>query len=232
MTETHVRGGNCWCSEEIYHGGCPLGADTKPDAFCDQCHEHSAPRGQCSSCSRCALCDHESSAERGTSMRRKLGGAAIDKLPSGAMNYSGTYCPHDLYEVHVPKRVVVCKRCKATVDAFTVLERMSRREDLQRQRAQEARDLSKHIAALKVEEKRVKARTRGARRKDADAARREERRKVLDTLQSARGQLDWMIDTAEKLKKALAAAKEEADVEQGKPPEPPQWKNDPDGQEY
>lgn len=49
---THVRGGNCWIPREIYD--C---AKCAPKHYCDTCHKHGQPRGQCGTCAQCPVCD-------------------------------------------------------------------------------------------------------------------------------------------------------------------------------
>ena len=50
----HSRTGNCWLPAVIYD--C---RKCKPDSLCDVCHLHFEPRGDCSRCLRCTLCDDD-----------------------------------------------------------------------------------------------------------------------------------------------------------------------------
>lgn len=48
----HTSNGNCWAvAYECTARGCA------PGEFCDVCHQHDEPRGDCSECPRCAVCD-------------------------------------------------------------------------------------------------------------------------------------------------------------------------------
>lgn len=67
------------------------------------------------------------------------------------------------------ERTVQC-HCGATLDAFTLLLAYANRERDWRYYDLEVRDAQKRLAELKTEERKVKARTKAASRKDADAA--------------------------------------------------------------
>lgn len=46
----HTLTGNCWIVSRLCR---ECGTDT----LCDVCHLHDEPRGSCSECARCPLCD-------------------------------------------------------------------------------------------------------------------------------------------------------------------------------
>lgn len=48
----HTKTGNCfYLSYKCKIDGCQLGI------FCDVCHQHSSPRGECKECSVCKNCE-------------------------------------------------------------------------------------------------------------------------------------------------------------------------------
>ena len=85
------------------------------------------------------------------------------------------YCRHVQYEVDEETRTVRCCACEAMLDPFAVLLQYASKERHFHDWERAQREEQKKIAELKEEEKRVKARTRGASRKDAAAAVAEER---------------------------------------------------------
>lgn len=82
----------------------------------------------------------------------------------------GSYCFHESYTVNGHQRLVTCNKCQAALDPFEIVERWARRvyvrDDVERQIA----ELRDKLAALHADEKRTKARLRGAKKKDADIA--------------------------------------------------------------
>jgi len=56
----HSLSGNCWASPVPCIDGCQRGA------VCDVCHKHDEPRGECSECGPCKVCETETKeADRG-----------------------------------------------------------------------------------------------------------------------------------------------------------------------
>ena len=81
-----------------------------------------------------------------------------------------SFCSHDRSLVDVEERVVTCRDCGKTLDAFDRLLEYARGDREWQSREAECRDAAKRLAELKAEERRVKSRTASASRKDATAA--------------------------------------------------------------
>jgi hypothetical protein len=100
-------------------------------------------------------------------------------VPRATTDVSGSsrHCAHGATMLCESSRRVSCKECGALLDAFDVLMQYARRERTWRYWDAETRQAKLDLAALKSEERCVKARTANALRKDAEHAVAEERRK-------------------------------------------------------
>lgn len=87
----------------------------------------------------------------------------------------GPYCSHRQYEIDEGTKTVVCGKCGAPLDAFQLLLDYATRERSWRYYDSEIRCAKQQLAELKAEERKVKARTKNATRKEAVAAVAEER---------------------------------------------------------
>lgn len=74
-------------------------------------------------------------------------------------------------------RTIQCDRCKQSLDAFDCLLQVAQDHDHWQRLLAESRTMRRELETLKAEEKRVKARTKSHRNKDAMAAVADERRK-------------------------------------------------------
>lgn len=112
----------------------------------------------------------------------------------------GPYCFHRQYQLDEGSRTVACGRCGTPLDAFQVLLDYAHGERHWRYVDGEARDAAKRLEELKAEERRVKARTKNASKKEADAAvaaervRTERERMVIAQLARDAGALCRRID--------------------------------------
>jgi hypothetical protein len=97
---------------------------------------------------------------------------AIDGAPS--VERGKTCYPHSPV-VDSVSRTVKCRRCEQQLDPVDVLITVSRQHEDYKRMLEETSTMRKQFAALEAEEKRVKARTKAASRKDAQAAVEEER---------------------------------------------------------
>ncbi len=101
-----------------------------------------------------------------------------------------SFCGHDRALVDVALRVVTCRDCGKTLDAFDRLLEYAQGERAWQSREKECRDAAKRLHELKAEERRVKARTKSASRKDSDTAVRDEQARTekmrLEVIQAAR----------------------------------------------
>lgn len=93
-----------------------------------------------------------------------------------SVKYSG-FCRHAQTEVDEGVRAVTCKSCGAVLDPFDVLLAYARRERSWHYWDAETRVAQKRVGELKAEERKIKARTKAASRKDAALAVEDERRK-------------------------------------------------------
>lgn len=111
----------------------------------------------------------------------------------------GRRCRHAQTLLDETSRRVSCKSCGALLEAFDVLLSYARRERTWRYWDAESRQARLDLAALKSEERCVKARTANALRKDAEHAVAEERRKTAARRQAIAGvakeivNLGWKI---------------------------------------
>ena len=115
------------------------------------------------------------------------------------------FCRHHQYLVDEAHRTVTCGQCGALIDAFEVLLEYANKERHWRQSEAEERKVTKRISELEEQERRIKARTRSARRKDADHAVEEERVRVAGRLSSAAHKVREIERLAGELKKAIGA---------------------------
>lgn len=81
-----------------------------------------------------------------------------------------SFCQHPRTELDESTRTVLCLDCGKTLDPFDVLVGYARLERRLQWSRGEERAADQRVAALKEEERKIKARTRAASRKDADAA--------------------------------------------------------------
>jgi hypothetical protein len=89
-------------------------------------------------------------------------------------------CKHVHFELDEQTRVVRCKDCSAELNPFQLLLEYAKRERYWRYYDTEVRKCVTRINDLKSEEQRIKARTRGASRKDAELAVESERQKLAN----------------------------------------------------
>lgn len=90
-------------------------------------------------------------------------------------------CRHEQTVVDEVERTVECGTCGATLDAFSVLLQYARKERHWRHWQREVARCHNELAKLKEEERKVKARTRSASRKDAAEAVRAERERTEES---------------------------------------------------
>lgn len=86
------------------------------------------------------------------------------------VKWSGSRCYPHWPIVDRALRSVTCKRCKANLDPIDILLEVARRHEEWTRLSAESSTMRREIEALKAEEKRVKARTKSASRKDAQTA--------------------------------------------------------------
>lgn len=100
------------------------------------------------------------------------------------------HCRHIGSELDAETRTVTCRQCGKTLDPFDVLLEYARGERRWQQWEQEQRAAAARVTQLKEEERKVKARTKNASRKDsAEAVRLEQvrtERMRHDVIQAAR----------------------------------------------
>lgn len=105
---------------------------------------------------------------RGVVIRHDFGGLA--QVKEHGASTSGARCRHMSTVVDEVSRTVACHTCGAPLDAITVLLEYARGERLWRGWETEMRRTQDKLAELEAEERKVKARTKAASRKDADVA--------------------------------------------------------------
>lgn len=125
---------------------------------------------------------------------------AIDGAPT--VEYRGGVCYPHAPLVSMTARTVTCKRCKEQLDPIDVLRQVARDHALWVRLHEETRTMRKEIEALKEEEKRVKARTKSASRKDAETAVQAERERSLES----RRRIAYNADEAIRLMQAIRRA--------------------------
>lgn len=84
--------------------------------------------------------------------------------------YGYAFCRHVRTLIDADTRAVSCIDCTKTLDAVDVLLEYAHRERTWHHWEQDTRLAEKRLAELKEEERKVKARTKNAARKEADAA--------------------------------------------------------------
>jgi hypothetical protein len=94
----------------------------------------------------------------------------LDFDKQSAIKSDSRYCSHRQYELDEYAKTVSCGSCGAPLEAFQILLDYAHRERHWRYLDREARDAAEKLAELKAEECKVKARTKNATRKEADAA--------------------------------------------------------------
>lgn len=116
-----------------------------------------------------------------------------------------TWCPHQRYGFRLDEdaRLVQCVECKQVIDPFEVLLEYARDERMARNYRGEVQQLMKQKAALEDEERKAKARTRNASRKDAEHAVAEEKRRQAERDRSAAYKLREIIKLARVVAKHL-----------------------------
>lgn len=99
-------------------------------------------------------------------------------------------CGHKRTQLDADKRAVTCRDCGKTLDPFDVLMEYARAERVWQQWDRDTDELRREVARLKEEERKVKARTQSASRKDAAVAVEAERARTerarQDTIELAR----------------------------------------------
>lgn len=96
----------------------------------------------------------------------------------------GGFCWHSSILVHERTRSVTCATCNADLDPFDRLLEYARKERNYHHYGQREKALHDRIAKLEEEERKIKARTRNAIRKDADAAVKEALEKRAEAVRS------------------------------------------------
>jgi hypothetical protein len=96
-----------------------------------------------------------------------------------ATNYSGPKCWNHAPMVDAVNRTVTCKKCGAGLDPIDVLAKIAHANANADYQRNERRQLAEQVEQLKAEEKRVRARTKSHRNKDARGAVADEKRKQL-----------------------------------------------------
>lgn len=109
------------------------------------------------------------------------------------------------------ERRVVCSKCGTALDPFDVLVTIAHNEASQRHAAAEYRKHKQELEAMLAEEKRVKARTKNAARKDAQAAVDAERGRTLEARRRCLDKANEAIRLVGEIKRALGA-----DFDEGK----------------
>jgi hypothetical protein len=82
----------------------------------------------------------------------------------------GSFCVHASYRVVTQQRQIVCNACKGNLDPFDLILRQAHRQAVREDTESEIEKKRAQLQILCGEEKRVKARTRNAKKKDADSA--------------------------------------------------------------
>jgi hypothetical protein len=111
-------------------------------------------------------------------------------------------CRHGAYQLNKEQHVVNCGVCGALLDPFTILMEYATRERNWRFYDAELRRARKAMLEIAIEEKRIKARTRGAARKDADAAVALERKRDEETRRRVAGNARQIRELAERIERA------------------------------
>lgn len=114
-------------------------------------------------------------------------------------------CRHIQYELDAKARAVTCIACGSSVDAFQVLMEYAERERHWMFWDAKARDAEKRTRAAQEAEKKAKARTRAHNRKDAEIAVADERKRIADRLSHVTWDLRGIVETAQKIERAIGA---------------------------
>lgn len=114
------------------------------------------------------------------------------------------FCRHGRRSLDEADRTVTCSDCGAVLDPFNELLRVGRDENLLERQQRERRSLAAKVAFLKGEERKVKARVKNAKRKDADAAVEAERQRLLERFDRARYAVNQTKVLLEKAMRLLA----------------------------
>lgn len=88
----------------------------------------------------------------------------------GARLDYGKFCVHASHRVNETQRTVKCAECGAALDPFQVVLQYARKDRVRDDMRAQVAELRGKLVELYKEEKRIKARVRNAKRKDADAA--------------------------------------------------------------
>ena len=112
-------------------------------------------------------------------------------------------CRHHAYEIDALARLVRCQSCGAELDAFKVLNEYATGERTFRDYRRMTRLQSSRLEDLRAEEKRVKARTRNASRKDAGDAVAAERKRLAELARSLRSSIEQSKRKVEWLAKTI-----------------------------
>lgn len=102
-----------------------------------------------------------------------MSGEIPDHVPifdEGARLDDGRWCTHSQDRVVEEQRIVECCNCKAPLDPFKVPLQYARGERIRADTEAALKKLREQTRALEAEERRVKARTRNAKKKDAEIA--------------------------------------------------------------
>lgn len=97
----------------------------------------------------------------------------VPPAPPEAQNETVGYrrfCRHHRTVLDEQRRTVACRDCAQALDAFEVLRELALGERRWVSREKEAREAAERVARLKEEERKTKARTKAASRKDAQTA--------------------------------------------------------------
>jgi len=111
----------------------------------------------------------------------------------------GVPCRHYRYVINTESRTVKCGTCEAALDAFDVLKEYAAKERTFKHWEQQSLDAQRRLAALKDEERKVKARTRAASRKDAAQAVADERMRIGQRMGELQFRISSLRDLADEL---------------------------------
>lgn len=113
------------------------------------------------------------------------------------------WCSHRRFALDAEAREVRCQGCGKLLDPFEILFEYATEERSFENWRQSVIDQGKKLAELRAEEKRIKARTKNASRKDAKAAVEAERRKWIVALERALSRVRGIEEAAKTLRRLL-----------------------------
>lgn len=126
--------------------------------------------------------------------------------PETSLGYGKTgHCWQHHPRVLQLERRVECSKCGTALDPFDVLVTIAHNEAQQRHAADEWRKHKEELAAMLAEEKRVKARTKNAARRDARTAVDAERARTLEARRRCLDKANEALRLVGEIKQALGA---------------------------